>query len=166
MAYNAAMETVYLETTVVGTIASRDHPDPIIFARQLSTRQWWAIARSRFDLKISDLVIAECSAGDPTAATERLAIVDGIDVVTPREDAESLAEALMLGKAVPESEPRDAAHIALAAVHGLDYLVTWNFKHVLNPHLQRRIGDICRDSGFVPSTICTPEQLLESNDDS
>ena len=55
MPYNAAMETVYLETTVVGTIASRDHPDPIILARQLSTRQWWVNARSRFDLKISDL---------------------------------------------------------------------------------------------------------------
>ena len=159
------METVYLETTVVGTIASRDHPDPIVLARQLSTRKWWADAPARFDLRISDLVIAECSAGDPTAAAERLAIVDGIDLVTPREDAESLAEALMLGKAVPESEPRDAAHIALAAVHGLTYLVTWNFKHILNPHLQRRIGDICRESGFTPATICTPEQLLESYDD-
>ncbi len=71
----------------------------------------------------------------------------------------------MLGKAVPESEPRDAAHIALAAVHGLTYLVTWNFKHILNPHLQRRIGDNCRESGFTPATICTPEQLLESYDD-
>lgn len=110
-------------------------------------------------------MIAECNAGDPTAATERLAVVAGIEVVTPREDAESLAEALILGKAVPKSEPRDAAHIALAAVHGLTYLVTWNFKHRLNPHLQRRIDDICRDSGFAPSTICTPEQWLESYDD-
>lgn len=150
---------------VFGTIASRDHPDPIMLAHQLSTRRWWLDASSRFNLKISDLVTAECSAGDPTAASERLAIVAGIDVVTPREDAESLAEALMLGKAVPESEPRDAAHIALAAVHGLDYLVTWNFKHILNPHLQRRIGEVCRESGFVPATICTPEQLLESDDD-
>jgi len=159
------METVYLETTVVGTIASWNHPDPIMLARQLSTRKWWADAPTRYDLKISDLVIAECSAGDPTAAAERLAIVDGIDVVTPRKDAESLAEALILGKAVPKSEPRDAAHIALAAVHGLTYLVTWNFKHILNPHLQRRIGDICLECGFIPATICTPEQLLESNDD-
>ena len=71
----------------------------------------------------------------------------------------------MVGKAVPESEPRDAAHIALAAVHGMDYLVTWNFKHILNPHVQRRIDDICRESGFAPSTICTPDQLLESYDD-
>jgi hypothetical protein len=129
------METVYLETTVVGTIASRDHPDPIMLARQLSTRQWWSDAPSRFDLRISDLVIAECSAGDTTAASERLEIIGGIEVLSPHADAETLAEALMVGKAVPESEPRDAAHIALAAVHGVNYLVTWNFKHILNPHL-------------------------------
>jgi hypothetical protein len=95
---------------------------------------------------------------------ERLAIVDALDVVTPRAEAESLAEALILGKAVPATEPRDAAHIALAAVHGLNYLVTWNFKHILNRHLQRKIMDICRECGFVPATICTPEQLLESYD--
>lgn len=71
----------------------------------------------------------------------------------------------MTGKAVPESEPRDAAHIALAAAHGMNYLVTWNFKHILNPHLQWRIASICRDSGFIPPTICTPEQLLESFED-
>jgi hypothetical protein len=158
------METVYLETTVVGTIASRNHPDPIMLARQLSTRRWWFDAKSRFDLKISDLVIAECNAGDPTAASERLTIIDGLDVLSPHADAELLAEALIAGKAVPETEPRDAAHIALAAVHGLNYLVTWNFKHILNPHLQRRIVDICRDSGFISATICTPEQLLESSD--
>lgn len=158
------MESVYLETTVVGTIASREHRDPIVFARQLSTRRWWSDAPLKFDLKISDLVIAECSAGDAIAASERLAIVDGIEVVAPRKDAESLAEALILGKAVPATEPRDAAHIALAAVHGLNYLVTWNFKHILNPHLQRRIVDICRECGYIPATICTPEQLLESYD--
>ena len=118
------METVYLETTVVGTIASRDHPDPIMLARQLSTRRWWASASSRFDLRISDLVIVECSAGDPSAATERLQVVDGINVLAPTDVAEGLADALMNGKAVPTSEPRDAAHIALAAVHGMNYLVT------------------------------------------
>jgi hypothetical protein len=159
------METVYLETTVIGTIASRNHPDPIMLARQLSTRQWWADAFSRFDLKISDLVIAECSAGDPTAASERLQVVAGLDILRPKDQAETLADALIVGKAVPESEPRDAAHIALAAIHGMDYLVTWNFKHILNPHTQRKINSICRDAGFIPATICTPEQLLESNDD-
>ena len=136
-----------------------------MLARQLSTRLWWADAASRFELRISDLVIAECSAGDPSAAFERLEVIQGINILVPTDDAESLADALMVGKAVPITEPRDAAHIALAAVHGIDYLVTWNFKHILNPHVQRRIDDICRALGYVPPTICTPDQLLESRDD-
>ena len=159
------METVYLETTVVGTIASRNSADPIILARQLSTRRWWAEAPSKFDLRVSDLVIAECQAGDPIAATERLHVIAGIPILAPNSDAESLAEALIAGKAVPETEPRDAAHIAMAAVHGVNYLATWNFRHILNPHQQWRINEICREMGFTPSTICTPEQLLESYED-
>lgn len=158
------MESVDLETTVIGTIASRNHPDPVMLARQLSTRQWWNDGSTRFDLKISDLVISECSAGDPTAVAERLQILAGIDVLAPTDDAEMLAEALLLGKAVPTTEPRDAAHIALAAAHGLTYLVMWKLKHIFNPHTQRMSESICRDAGFVPATICTPEQLWESYD--
>ena len=160
------MESVYLETTVVGTIASRDHPDPIILARQSITRRWWRDASIRYRLYISDLVIVECSAGDPSAAAERRQVIDEIDGLSPLDDAESLVESLLNGNAVPKTEPRDAAHIALAAVHGIDFLVTWNFKHILNPHTQHLIEAIFRDAGFIPPTICTPEQLLEASDDS
>ena len=160
------MESVYLETTVVGTIASRDHPDPIILARQSVTRRWWRDASIRYRLYISDLVIVECSAGDPSAAVERQQVIDEIDILSPLDDAESLVKSLLNGNAVPKTEPRDAAHIALAAVHGIDFLVTWNFKHILNPHTQHLIEAIIRDAGFIPPTICTPEQLLEASDDS
>lgn len=160
------MESVYLETTVVGTIASRDHPDPIILARQAVTRRWWRDASIRYRLYISDLVIVECNAGDPSAAAERQQVIDEIDVLLPLDDAESLVESLLNGNAVPKTEPRDAAHISLAAVHGIDFLVTWNFKHILNPHTQHSIDAIIRGAGFVPPTICTPEQLLEASDDS
>jgi len=160
------MESVYLETTVVGTIASRDHPDPIILARQSVTRRWWRNASIRYHLYISDLVIVECSVGDPTAAAERQQVIGEIDVLSPLDEAESLVESLLDGNAVPKTEPRDAAHVALAAVHGIDFLVTWNFKHILNPHTQHLIDAIIRSAGFIPPTICTPEQLLEASDGS
>jgi hypothetical protein len=128
------MDSVYLETTVVGTIASRDHPEPVILTRQAISRRWWSTAHEKYNLRISDLVISECSAGDPTAAAERLQLVNGIILLAPSESAEALTEKLIEGKAVPASEPRDAAHIALAAVHKIDFLVTWNFKHLLNSH--------------------------------
>ena len=93
-------------------------------------------------------------------------MIDEIDILSPLNDAESLVESLLNGNAVPTTEPRDAAHIALAAVHGMDFLVTWNFKHILNPHTQHLIDAIIRDAGLIPPTICTPEQLLEASDDS
>lgn len=158
------MDTVYLETTVVGTIASWDHPDPVILARQTVSRRWWSTASKRYRLCISDLVVSECSAGDPTAAAERLQLVDGIALLAPSESAESLTKELIERKAVPASEPRDAAHIAIAAVHNIEFLVTWNFKHILNPHTQHLIEKICRDNGFASATICTPEQLMEADD--
>jgi hypothetical protein len=159
------MATVYVETTVVGIIAARDHSDPVVFARQTVSRAWHAAAKARYELRVSDLVVAECSAGDRAAAAERPAIIEGVPLLAPNDDAESLTSALLAGNAVPETEPRDAAHIALAAVHGIDFLVTWNFKHILNPHTQHLIERICRESGFQPATICTPEQLMEADNE-
>ena len=159
------MDTIYVETTVVGSLAGRMHPDPLIAARQTATRKWWKSASQKYRLLISELVIDECNAGDPTAAAERLAVINGIDLLDASEDVENLADALVSHQAVPRSQPRDAFHIAIAAVHGIQYIVTWNFKHILNPTLQNRIGAVCRDCGFEPPVICTPEQLLEAEDD-
>ncbi|MEZ6033322.1 MAG: type II toxin-antitoxin system VapC family toxin [Planctomycetaceae bacterium] len=159
------MTTVYVETTVVGIIAARDHSDPVVFARQTVSREWHSTAAVRYELRVSDLVVAECSAGDPSAAADRLTIIKGVPLLAPNDDAESLTSALLAGNAVPKSEPRDAAHIALAAVHGIDFLVTWNFKHILNPHTQHLIERICRENGFQPATICTPEQLMEADNE-
>jgi len=159
------METVYLETTVVGTIASRDHPDPVIRLRQSMTRRWWMNYRQLYDLRISDLVVVECSAGDPTAAAERLQLIDGVSLLAPNAQAEHLTNALLAGKAIPETEPRDAAHIALATVHEIDFILTWNFKHILNPHTQHLIRQVCTDHGYEVATICTPEQLTEADDE-
>ena len=160
------MKSVYVETTVIGTIASRNHPDPLILARQTISRRWWSSASMSYGLYISDLVVTECSAGDHVAALERMRIIDEINVLTAIDEAESLGQLLLDRYAIPTTEPRDAAHIAIAAAHGVDFLVTWNFKHILNPHTLPLIESIIRDSGFTPPVICTPEQLLETFDDS
>ncbi len=70
-----------------------------------------------------------------------------------------------MNHAVPSTEPRDATHIAIAAVNGIDFLATWNFKHIMNPAVQHVIDAVCRDCGYEPATICTPEQLLEAYND-
>lgn len=160
------MHRVYLETTVVGHLAGRLHPDPVISARQLITRRWWAWAQPRFRLFASGLVIDECGEGDPVAADERLAVLSGIELLDLDLEAEQLAKLLMVKGAVPSTQPRDATHLAAAAVNGIEFLATWNFKHIMNPSTQHLIDLVCRDAGYRPSSVCTPEQLLESWRDS
>lgn len=159
------MDTVYVETTVIGNVVGRLHPQQVIAARQQLTRSWWTTAESRYRLFISQLTIDECGAGDPDAAAERLDLIRDLPLLDESEAAERLARLLLEQHAVPASQPRDALHIATAAVHGVQFIVTWNFKHILNPHLQTRIADTCRRGGFQPPVICTPEQLKETEDD-
>jgi len=160
------MDIVYVETTVIGHIAGRPHPNPDTASHQRITREWWPTARSRYRLVSSRLTIDECGDGDPTAASERFELLRGIPLLADSLEAESLAMQLVAQLAVPASEPRDALHIALAATNGVQFIVTWNFKHILNPHLQSQIAATCRDAGFVPPVICTPEQLKATEDDS
>ena len=160
------MDSVYLETTVIGNIAGRMHPDPKIAARQQVTREWWTTAPDRYDLYVSEITIEECGDGDPDAAKERIDLVRNIDLIETSAEAEELAELLVNRLAVPASEPRDALHIVIATVNAVQFIVTWNFKHILNPHLQTKIANACREGGYDPPVICTPQQLLETEDDS
>ena len=159
------MDSVYLETTVIGHIAGRLHADAVILGRQTITRRWWATAKGRYRLLASSLVLSECEAGDTEAGLERLDLLENIALLDIDEETEKLANALLANHAVPQTEPRDATHIAVTAVNGIDYLATWNFKHIMNPSTQHLIDAICRDLGYEPPTICTPEQLLEAYDD-
>jgi hypothetical protein len=160
------MDIVYIETTVVGNIAGRIHPNPDIASRQRITREWWTTATLRYRIVTSRVTLDECGDGDPSAASERLEILQDIPLLNESDEAETLAELLIDRKAVPVSEPRDALHIAIAAANGVQFISTWNFKHILNPHLQAQIAGTCRDAGFIPPVICTPEQLKVTEDDS
>ena len=160
------MDTIYIETTVVGHITGRLHTDPSIAYRQIITRKWWATAPARYHCFVSQLTIDECSDGDPDAANERLDLIKGIELVEPSDEVGVLAELLVVRLAVPASEARDALHIAIAAVNRIQFIVTWNFKHILNPHMQTKIANTCREGGFDSPVICTPQQLLETENDS
>jgi len=157
--------SVYIETTVLGYLAARPQKDVTVAGHQIATIQWWSTAEQRFRLLISQLVVAECMAGDPTAAQERMSFADTLEVLPTSASAESLASLLISSLAVPASEPRDALHIALAAVNGIDYLVTWNLKHIANASARNLIERTCRSAGFEPPVICTPEELMETDDD-
>jgi predicted nucleic acid-binding protein len=154
--------TIYIETTVIGHLAARLQPDPVVAGRQIVTREWWKTAPDRFRLIVSQLVAEECAAGDEEAAAERLSFIKELEVVKAREAAMVLATKLHFTSAIPQSEPRDALHIAIAATNGIEYLVTWNFKHIANVTTRGVIERTCRVFGYEPPRICTPNELLEA----
>jgi hypothetical protein len=156
--------TVYLETTVIGYLAMRVSSILRVAANQQTTRDWWDNHRQRFDLYVSRFVVDECSDGDAVAAQERLVYLENIPLLEVSEAVNSLAGSLRLGVPLPEKASIDALHISVAAVNGVQYLLTWNCKHIANPSLRPRIERLCRDLGYEPPVICTPQELLEIDD--
>ncbi|MHB1424595.1 MAG: type II toxin-antitoxin system VapC family toxin [Gemmataceae bacterium] len=156
--------TVYLETTVIGYLAMRVSSLLRVAANQQTTRDWRDTNRQRFALFVSRFVVDECSDGDTFAAQERLVYLEGIPLLQISDEVNSLAESLVVGIPLPEKAGIDALHISIAAVHGIQYLLTWNCKHIANPSLRPRIESFCRAKGYEPPVICTPQELLEIND--
>jgi len=153
---------VYIETTIVSYLTARPSRDLIIAAHQQITQQWWDKRRTDFDLYTSQFVVQESGAGEAAIAQKRLDALDGIALLAARKEAFDLARALIEKGPIPEKAEIDALHIAVAANHGMDYLLTWNCKHIANAEMQTGIGKLCRAAGFEPPVICTPEELSGS----
>ena len=154
--------TAYIETSVVSYLTARPSRDVVVAAYQEVTREWWRYAAARFHLVASELVRAECEAGDRTAARARLDALKGVALLSASSDAEDLARRLLELGAVPREAAADAAHIAIAVTNGVEYLVTWNFRHIANAAMRVRIESTCREEGYEPPVICTPNELMET----
>lgn len=159
---NPMNPTVYVETSVISYLTSRRSKGVEVAAYQEITQEWWSMAPDRFSLVTSKLVVTEAASGDSDAARARLAALKAIPLVDVTVEAVELNRELVNRGAVPPSAADDAAHIATAAAHGLDYLVTWNFRHIANATMRPRIEDVCRSSGYEPPVICTPRELMET----
>ncbi len=154
--------SVYIETTVPSYLTAWPSRDLIRAGEQQLTRDWWS-HRDEYELRVSSLVLAECEAGDPEAAdARRLALAD-LPVLESTDAAERLASTLMKEVPLPEKASADALHVAIAAVNGVEYLLTWNCRHIANAVLRPRIEAVCRRAGYEPPVICTPQELLGEN---
>ncbi len=156
---------VYVETSVISNLTSRPSLNIRDAARQLVTRAWWDNQRENFELYSSFLVLAESMAGDPDAAKRRvetLRMTQNLEITPLMED---LAEKLLTATAVPRTSYEDALHIACATIHQMDYLLTWNCKHIANAQTMPKIYKVCREAGYECPILCTPEQLERSDSD-
>lgn len=154
---------VYVETTVISYLTARPSRDVIVAGHQQITYDWWQNCHERFDLVASQLVMQEASGGDAEAAQQRLNVLNTMTLLEVTEDALGLAQNLVDVGALPEEATEDALHIAIAVANGVEYLVTWNCRHIANATMRPLIEEVCQESGYEPVIICTPEELLEVN---
>ena len=154
------LPTIYVETTIFGYLTARSTSNVVAAARQLVTQAWWATRRDAFALFISELVLEEAGEGDQDAAERRLTIARVLPLVNVTERALALAPELQALARLPARAGADALHIALAAVHGIDYLLTWNLRHIANAELRPHLERACRIHGYRPPILCTPDELM------
>ncbi len=156
---------VYVETTVVSYLTAWPSNEIVMAAHQQITQRWWQSRREEFELFASELVVQEAQAGDADAARRRLAVIGDLDLITIDDSVTQLAELLAQEISLPKRASADALHIGLAVVHGMDYLMTWNCRHIANARHRQRIEDICSSAGYLAPVICTPEELLGEIED-
>jgi hypothetical protein len=157
-------KVVYVETSIISYLAARPSRDVITSGHQQATHEWWQSERIRFTLCASALVLKEASAGDHAAATARLQWLQGVKLLSITPEAEALSEALINQAALPAKAAADALHVAIATIHRTDFLLTWNCKHIANAEKRSLIDHVCRQRGFGPPTLCTPDELFGDRD--
>lgn len=162
MQYHSRMNPrVYVETSVISYLTAWPSRDLVVAAHQQITRQWWERERVHYDLFISAAVLREASAGDARAAAERMSLLENLPLLTITAEVEGLAKDFLEAGAMPPTSVLDALHVAVAAWHGAEYVLTWNCRHIASARVRPRVEALCRSRGIAPPQLCTPEELME-----
>ena len=154
-------ETVYIETSIIGYLTTRPSRNLILVANAEVTREWWDTRRSTFNLYTSQAVLKEVSQGDAEMASRRLEIIRDFPLLELNQFVLDLAEQFLERSNLPAKADVDAVHIAAATVHGMDYLLTWNCKHIANAQIQGKLAEISLDFGYELPILCTPMNFSE-----
>jgi predicted nucleic acid-binding protein len=153
---------IYIETTVISYLAARPARDVVSLARQEMSREFWLWAPSAYELCCSGLTLDEVSKGDEAASQRRLEFAKQCSLLPDEPEVASLAQRLMDTKAVPSNEPEDAAHIAIATLAQMKYIVSWNFSHMVSPQAKRQLESAIIRLGFSAPLLGTPEEIFEA----
>lgn len=153
-------ETVYIETSILGYLTARSTKNLILAANIEITKDWWETRRTSFTLYTSEAVLEEVAQGDTAIAAQRLEMLRDFSLLSLNPDVQSLAAQFLFRSNLPSKARVDAIHIAAATVHGMDYLLTWNCKHIANAQIQGKLAEISLDFGHVLPVLCTPNELM------
>ena len=153
-------KSAYIETSIISYLTARPSNNLLAAAWQRVTIDWWDTQRNRFDLFASEIVVEEAGKGDTIAAARRLKVLYEIPLLSVTDEVVRFSETIVRAGAIPKKAIGDALHVALSAVHGVDYLLTWNYRHIDNAEMKPLIRRICRENDYGYPEICTPQELM------
>lgn len=151
---------IYVETSIVSFLTGKLSNNLLSAAWQNITAEWWEKRKRKFSLFTSELVLLEASKGDKNAATKRIAILEEIPILEFTDTVSQLAHKLIYPGPLPKKALNDALHISLASIHNMDYLLTWNCRHIDNAEMKPLVRKILMKNGYSYPEICTPQELL------
>jgi len=154
--------SIYLETSVVSFLTNRLSSDLVVAGHQRSTRVWWEEYRQNYGLYVSPIVLREAGQGDAEASKRRLDAIRGIPSLELTEAVFELAAQFLNQGILPEKAKEDALHLAISTVHGIRFLLSWNYRHIANPLTREALTRMSVERSFIPPTICNPHDLLEA----
>ena len=154
-------QSVYIESTVISYLAAKPSRDLIVAAHQQLTRDWWDVALPKFDAFISQFVVNEITEGDPEASQARLKSTSSFSLLKMNAEIADLADRYFKAIHIPDKARTDAYHLAMATWHGMDYMVSWNCKHIASARVRSIVEHINADIDYATPIICTPEELME-----
>lgn len=151
---------VYVETTIASYLVARPSRDLVVAAHQKLTLEWWETQRERFEVFVSDLVLLEASKGDEVIAAKRTATLTGIPILESTDEAKVLAAAFLASRVIPAKAAADSLHVAIATAQGMEFLLTWNCRHIANAEIIDGLETVALAAGYRIPMLCTPEQLM------
>ena len=156
--------TVYIETTIPSYLISKLSRDIFVLSHQEITKNWWNNHRKEYSLFTSKIVVEEILRGDPELSKKRKSLLSGIPVLDVTEKIENLAKNYFEFLGIPKKSILDSFHLAIAVYNEIDFLLTWNCKHLANAYTRRKLADYNIKFGYKIPDICTPEELIKSGD--
>lgn len=154
-------QTVYIETSVIIYLTSNPSRDIVVAGHQQTTYEWWNQSRDYFDSYISQFVIDEISSRDMLAANKRIEAIKNINELQVNDEVEKLGDIYLKSFNIPEKSKLDAYHLAIAVWYNIDYLLSWNCKHIANAVVNKKLIDINNKMGLNSPILCTPLELIE-----
>ena len=151
---------IYIETSVVSYYTSKASRDVVIAGHQQATLDFWPLFSGNLSPYISALVVQESSRGNTEMSQKRLNAIKSFPVLPTTPESEQLAQTIIDNHGIPKKYPEDALHIAIAAMAGMDFIVTWNFSHINNPFTKLKIRRLVEETGFECPEIVTPEAFV------